>query len=244
MMHPARFHVKWRRTTLALTLALGVVLPPPAQAYLLDFTVVSINPGVLISHAAGFPSRPSAAESRLQVTDLSHIGDIGPQRSCIIAPHNRISNFPTGPLIDYFSAVLSAPPAWMFGGISHLGSIALQNGIPGLDMPDGATLLRGSMRAVSVKEPAPAREDWFLYAAGSDSSDDNNDGWLTFSGMYRPAAHDNLGPGCAFTPVGFTCATAPNGNILHYLAPFSSTLLLLGCGLMGLAGLHYRRRRG
>ncbi|HZK14699.1 MAG TPA: hypothetical protein VFC55_09270 [Desulfobaccales bacterium] len=39
-------------------------------------------------------------------------------------------------------------------------------------------------------------------------------------------------------------AMVTSGNILNHLAPFSSTLLLLGSGLMGLVGLGYRSRRG
>ena len=54
-MHPAKIRAKRRRTVLALALALGVGMPPPAQAYFLDFTVASLNPGVLISYAGGYP---------------------------------------------------------------------------------------------------------------------------------------------------------------------------------------------
>ena len=50
-MHPVKIHAKQRRTVLSFVLALGLGLPSPAQAYLLDFTVASINPGVLISYA-------------------------------------------------------------------------------------------------------------------------------------------------------------------------------------------------
>ena len=45
-MHPVKTGAKRKRTVLVLVMALGVGLPPPAQAYLLDFTVVSVNPGV------------------------------------------------------------------------------------------------------------------------------------------------------------------------------------------------------
>ena len=74
-MHPVKIRAQRRRTVLALTLALGVGLPPPAQAYLLDFTVASINPGVLISHAGGYPSRPPPVGSNLKVVDVSRMGD-------------------------------------------------------------------------------------------------------------------------------------------------------------------------
>jgi len=247
-MNPARIRVKWRRTVVALTLALGVIFPPPARAYLLDFTVASLNPGCLISHAAGFPLTTPAVGSHLQAADFSPMGDLGPQPRCTIALHNSIFNFPTGPLMDYFSTVPSAPLAWRFSGISPPGSIPPQSGLPGLDRSDGRTLLNGSLRSVSVKEPAPVSEDWLFYVAGSNVTDNKNDGLLTFSGIYRQAADDIPDPGCgvsfAFAPGGFAGATASSGNILHHLAPFSSTLLLLGCGLMGLVGLRCRRRRG
>ena len=120
-MNPARIRVKWRRIVVALTLALGVIYPPPAQAYLLDFTVVSLNPGGLISHAAGFPLTTPAVGSHLQAADFSPMGDLGPQPRCTIALLNSIFGFPTGPLMDYFATVPSAPLAWRFSGISPRG---------------------------------------------------------------------------------------------------------------------------
>ena len=68
-MHPVKTGAKRKRTVLVLVLALGVGLPPPAQAYLLDFTVASINPGVLISYAGGYPSEPPLVGSNLKVVD-------------------------------------------------------------------------------------------------------------------------------------------------------------------------------
>src|SRR5665648_388878 len=124
-MHPARIRAQWRMTLLALTLALGVGLPPPAQAYLLDFTVASVNPGVLISYAGGYPSGPPVVESNLKVIDLSLMGDLGIQFSPAITLHNKILNFQSGPLVDYSSNVPSATYVWMFGGISPQGSITL-----------------------------------------------------------------------------------------------------------------------
>ena len=59
-MHPVKTGAQRKRTVLVLVMALGVGLPPPAQAYLLDFTVASINPGVLISYAGGHPSRATS----------------------------------------------------------------------------------------------------------------------------------------------------------------------------------------
>jgi hypothetical protein len=117
-MHPAKILAPRRRTVLALALALGLGLPSPAQAYLLDFTVSSINPQVFKSYAGDDPS-------------------------------------------------------------------------------------------------------------GS------------------PPVGDNLNPGFA---AGFASAPAgvmaPSGNVLNRIASFSSNLMLLGGGLIGLVGLRYRRKRG
>jgi len=134
-MHPVKIRAKKRRTVLALILALGLGLPSPAQAYLLDFTVASINPGVLISYAGGYSSRPPPVESNLAYFDF-----------------------------------------------------------------------------------------------------------------HRQTANDNFDPGFAASlaaaPDAFTSTMVPSDNILNRLAPFVSTLLLLGSGLMGLVGLRSRRRRG
>jgi hypothetical protein len=67
-------------------------------------------------------------------------------------------------------------------------------------------------------------------------------------GIPLQTVDDNFTPGFAASfpsvPSAFGGARVPSGNILHPIAPFSSTLMLLGGGLMGLVGLRYRRRRG
>ena len=84
--------------------------------------------------------------------------------------------------------------------------------------------------------------------AGSNFTDNKNDALLASLGFHRQTANGNFDPGFAASfasaPGAFTSTMVPSGNILNHLAPFSSTLLLLGCGLMGLVGLRYRRRRG
>jgi hypothetical protein len=247
-MHPARIDVTRRRTILALALALGVGLPPPAQADVLDFTVASINPGVFISYAGGSPSGPPVVESNLKVIDLSLMGDLSRQLSPAITPHNSILNFQTGPLADYFSPVPSASYVWMFGGLSPQRSITLQGGIPALAKSDGTPPLSGSFGTARVTEPAPVGVNSFFYVAGSNFTDHRDDAWLASLGLHRQTANGNFDPGFAASfasaPGAFTGTMVPSGNILNHRAPISSTLLLLGCGLMGLAGLRYRRRRG
>ena len=247
-MHPVKIRVKKRRTVLAFVLALGVGLPPPAQGHLLDFTVASINPGVLISHAGGSPSRPPPAGSTLNVVDVSHIGDPGSQSSPTIPPPKKILNFPSEPWADSFSNVCSASYAGMFGGVSPQGSITLQSLISCLNMPEGTTRLSGSLTTENVTEPAPISEDRRFYVAGSHFSGNKNDSLLTYFGIYPQAGNGNFDPDCAASfglfPGAFTSTMVPSGNILNHRAPFSSTLLLLGSGLMGLVGLRYRRRRG
>lgn len=247
-MHPVKTRAKKKRTVLALTLALGVGLSPPAQAYLLDFTVASINPGGLISHAGGSPSRPPPVGSNLKVVDVSQLGDPGGQFSPAITPPDKTLNFPTGLRVDSFSNVCSVNSVWMVSGISPQGSIPLRSGIPYSNMPEGKTLSSGSLRTASVTEPAPVCEDWFFYVAGSNCTDNKDDGLLTSFGIYCQAANGNFDPGFAASlasaPGAFTSTMVPSGNILNHLAPFSSPLLLLGSGLIGLVGLRYRRRRG
>lgn len=191
-MHPVKTGAKRKRSVLVLVLALGVGLPPPAQAYLLDFTVASINPGVLISYASGYPSDPPLIENNLKVSDVSLPGDLRRQLSPTITLHNKILNFQTG--------------------------------------------------------PTPVRGNSFFYAAGSNFTDNKNDGLLAYFGIPHQTANGNFDPifaaSFASAPGAFTGTMVTSGNILNHLAPFSSTLLLLGCGLMGLVGLRYRRRRG
>ena len=247
-MHPAKIRPQRRRTVLALTLALGVGLPSPAQAYLLDFTVASVNPGVLISHAGGCPSEPPVVGSNLTVVDVSRMGDLKRQLSPTITPPNKILNFQTGPLVDYFSNVPSATSLCMLGGTSPQGSITLQGGTSCLNMSGGTTIVSGSFGTASVTEPAPVRGNSFFYVAGSNFTDNKSDALLASLCLHRQTANGNFEPGFAASfasaPGAFTGPMVPSGNILHHLAPFSSTLLLLGCGLMGLVGLRYRRRRG
>jgi hypothetical protein len=244
-MHPGNIRAHSRKTVLALTMALGVGMPQPAQAYVLDFTIASINPGVLISHAGGYPSRPPPVGSTRKVVDVSHLGDPGSQSSPTIAPPNNILNFPREPRADSFSNVCSAPYVGMFGGVSHPGPIALQGGIASSNM---STQLRGSFGAARVTETAPVHSNSLGYAAGSNFTANKTDALLASLGIPRQTVEDNFNPGFAASfssvPQAFAGPRVPSGSILHRIAPFSSTLMLLGGGLMGLVGLRYRRRRG
>lgn len=158
-MHPVKTRAKRQRTVLVLVLALGVGLPPPAQAYLLDLTVASVNPVVLISYAGGGPSGPLQVESNPKVSGAGGAGDLECQLSPTIPPYLLAS-------LDVHRRIVN------------------DTGVPG------------------------------------------------FSASFASAPGASAG------------AMVPGGTILAHLAPFSSTLMLLGCGLMGLAGLRYRRRRG
>jgi hypothetical protein len=244
-MHPVKIRSKISITILALVLALGLGMPSPAQAYLLDFTVASINPGVLISYAGGYPPGPPLVESNPKVSDLSLMRDQGPQLSPTSTLYNRILNFQTGSSVHYFSNASSATSVWMFGGTSPQGSITLQGGIPALNMFDGTTLW-GSFGTASVMESAPVSGHSFIYPADSNFTDHNNDGLSAYPGIHHQADNSNLDPGFAASFASgsgaFVGTRGPSGNILNRIAPFSSTLLLLGGGLMGLVGLRSRRR--
>jgi hypothetical protein len=247
-MHPVKTGAISKRTVLFVVLALGVGLPLPAQAYLLDYTVASINPGVLISHAGGYPSRPPPDVSNLRVIDVSPRGDLKRQFSPTIYPPHKILNSPTGSQADNVSPAPSAATAWMPGSTSPQGSITLQGGIFCLTRSGGTTLLSGWFGTGSVTEPAPEGRNSFLYVAGFDPTANKNITLLATLGLHRQIANDTFDPGFAASfasvPNAFTGTMVPRGNILNHLAPFSSTLLLLGCGLMGMVGLRFRRRRG
>jgi hypothetical protein len=135
----------------------------------------------------------------------------------------------------------------MFGGTSLYGSLSLQGGIPALTMPDDSALVSGSFGTALVTGPAPVPGNSFSCLAGSDFTDHKDDAWLASFGFHRQTANGKFDPGLdasfASAPGGFTSPMVPSGNSLLHPAPIYSNLVLLGCGLMGLVGLRYRRRR-
>jgi hypothetical protein len=245
-MHLAKIYAK-RRTILALALGLGVGLALPAQAYILDFTVSSSHPGAFISYAGGYPSGPLPVGSDLKVINVGLMDDLGRKLSPTITIHNEILNLQTGPRVYYFSQDPSATYVWMFDSVSPQSSITLQGGIPALNMSDGTILLSGSFGTASVTEPAPVRGNSFFYVAGSNVTDNKNGSLLAYFGIPRQTANGSFNPGFAASfapaPGAFIGTIVPSSNILNHLTPFSSTLLLLGSGLMGLVGLGWRRRK-
>jgi hypothetical protein len=112
----------------------------------------------------------------------------------------------------------------------------------GLGLPPPAQAYLPDFTVSSINPPAPesGHPDNF--------TDNKNDGLPAYLGMYRQADNGNFDPGFAAGfasgPGIFASPKCSSGNILNRIAPFSSTLLLLGCGLMGLVGLRFRRRRG
>ena len=196
-MQQGKIRAHRRKIVLTLTLALGVGLPPPAQAYVLDFAVASIKPGVLISHAGGYPSRPPPMGSSLKVVDVSHQGGPESQSSPTIAPPNKILNLPSEPWVDSFSNVCSAPYVGMFGGVSPQGSITLQGGIASLNISGSTTLLSDSFGSARVTETAPARGNSLGYGAGSNFTANKTDALLASLGIPRQTVDDNFNPGFA-----------------------------------------------
>jgi hypothetical protein len=247
-MHPVETRGRRQRTLLVFVIAVGLGLPLPAQAYLLDFTVASINSGVLISYAGGCPSDPPGVADNHKASDVSRTGDLRRQLSRTISPPHQILPASTGPRGLNFFPVPAAAAVWPLGAISPQGSINIHGSIPGRTMSGGTSPLRGGFGTASLTEPAPVRGNGFGYPAGSNFTDHKNDAWEASLGLHPQSADDTFNPGvtasCAYASDAFTSTKVAGGDILNHLAPFSSTLLLLGCGLMGLVGLRYRRRRG
>lgn len=136
----------------------------------------------------------------------------------------------------------------MLGARSPHSSKTLQGSISDLDMSGGTTLLSGTIETGSVAGPIPEGRKSFFHVASFHATDNKNDAWLASLGLKHRTAPGDFDPGLAasFTSSRGAPASAmvPSRNISNHLAPISSTLLLLGCGLMGLVGLRYRRRRG
>lgn len=210
-MYLAIIRPKKRKSVLAFAMALGLGLSSPAQGYLLDFTVASIYPEVLVSGAAGCSLRTPPAGSDPEGADVSRRGDPGHQINPANTFLNRILTLPTGPLADYVATVAAAAAAFreVSSGLSPQGSLPLQGSVLSGKHNDCLPVLSGFPGA---------------------TADGSFDYW--FAGSFASPAGTS---GSAMTP---------SDNILHHLAPFSSALVLLGSGLMGLVGLGYRRRRG
>jgi len=241
-------NVGGKRTFLALVLALGVGLPLAAQAYLLDFTVASINSGVLVSYAGSPPGGSPPVDSHLKVADASHVGDLRCQLGPTITPSHKILTFQPGPSVDYGSNVVSATPVGLLDGISLHGFITLPGGSSCLTRSGGTAGMSGSVETVSVPGPVPGGGNSPVYNAGSNLTTHKNEARLAPLGFQHLIANGNFDPDAAAnfasSPGEFAATLVPSGNIFHHLAPSVSTLLLLGSGLMGLVGLRSRRRRG
>jgi|GEM_PF-4198169 len=236
-----------KRTFLALVLALVVGLPLAAQAYLLDFTVASINSGVLVSYAGSSPGGSPPGDSHLKVVDASRVGDPRRQLGPTITPSHKIRTFQPGPSVDYGSNAVPDTPAGLLDGISPHGFITLPGGSSGLTRSGGTVGRSGSVGTVSVPGPVPVGGNSLVYTAGSNLTTHKNEAWLAALGFQQPTANGNFDPDAAAnfaSSPGEFATLVPSGNIFHHLAPFVSTLLLLGGGLMGLVGLGSRRRRG
>jgi hypothetical protein len=118
----------------------------------------------------------------------------------------------------------------------------------GLGLPPPAQAYLLDVTVSSINLPAPESGHPFFYLAGYNSTNNKNQGLPAYLDMHRQVDNGDFDPGVAAGfasgPGIFASPKGPSGNILNRIAPFSSTLLLLGSGLMGLVMLRFRRRRG
>jgi hypothetical protein len=222
---------------LALGLMLGGAFALPAQATTLDFTL-GLLPGGTVSFAGGLAPLIGAG------IDVSFVVDKD-TTNLPIPVTGGVLSFTTGPLTG------SSPTEWDFGGGAS-STIKITGAVPAAGITNPSTvLLTGTFDLAKViylgnpffvfniagavfqdtKDPSLLR--YFDIAAGT-----------PFAGTFNLSFNTAVGQ---TPPSAFASTTMGSGNLFNVPIPIPlpSTLLLLGTGLVGLAGLRpWRQRQG
>ena len=220
---------------LALGLVLGGAFALPAQATTLDFTL-GFLPGGTVSFAGG--SAPLIGAG----IDVSFVVDKD-TANLPIPVTGGVLSFTTGPLTGL------SPTEWDFGGGAS-STIKITGAVPLAGITDPSTvLLSGTFdlaKVIYLSNPL-----FIFNIAGAVFQDTKDPLLLEYFGI--PAGTPFLGSfnlsfktAAGKIPPGSLCKhTMGSGNLFNVPVPLPSTLLLLGSGLVGLAGLRpWRRRQG
>jgi len=225
-------------------------LPPAAQAApVLDF---SLGPGP--STAEVYYDGGGLVGTGIQVTGLTVTG--APMDNGYYPITNGILSFQTG---SYTGSTTSPIAAWLFSGG---GTVTVTGAIPGLSIPS-ETLLSGYFNTafvtysgsqvglagglVSIDGAQTTFTDTKAYNLVTDLGLTSTTGW---AGAFNLSFYDNDNTSPSSSPNYFDTSAQDeelqngyvgSGNLTN--VPLPPSALLLGSGLLGLAGLGWRRGR-
>jgi hypothetical protein len=225
---------------LALVMGFAAALSFPAQAYILDFDIPSVDSGAKISYAGG--ATPLVG-LKLQIDAVSLLTD----SDVLISGPYRVTgagglgdgtmNFTTGK----FST--SVGNVWIFSGG---GTITITGEIPGIGITTVETLMTGTFTDAQVVGPLSMKSN--TGQVDGNFQDIKYAPLLKYFGLTVPQM-DSGGFSVTITvptgttpPSGFMTTGVFSGNVLNTVVPLPPSVLLLGSGLLGLLALRGRRK--
>jgi hypothetical protein len=227
-------------TILALWVALGWGLVLSASATpILDFGILLNQPASsTISYVGG--AAPLVGTD-IVVTNVVGI-DTPLNNGAILTITGGLLNFTTG----NYNSGLSSPSTWYFDG-GPLTTIKITGGISTPSIPAGSTLLTGQFDDAVVLHIGGPNNNNIVGADFSDAVYSSLLSYFGLTGVLSAGGNLNIDFNTA-TPITppnlFTSSQILGGNVTNTYVPITASSLLLGSGLLGMAALGFRRRKG